>query len=206
MSPARRKIAILALISSCAVGATLLGAAFAGVSTGNGAGPISAFASSSVPTATDESYITELAADVGNVAPGIAPGHNGTPLPDQARDLIENAGAAHDTLGAFPTSTGEVCFEVLAAGDCGRVDGSAAFGTGITFGILSTRSGGTRLYGVAADNVAQVDVEIGGTDYPATLRNNGFYFALPDGVDSGQIQNVVATWTDGTIHKFPMGG
>lgn len=199
----RRGLLIIGLLVCCATAGTLVGATLAGAS-GVGTSPVAAFTSSSAPPATDQTFIQGLAADEGTPNPGTSANPVGTPLPAQARDLIANAGPAHDTLGAFPTSSGEVCFEVLGAGDCGNVNGGEPYGAGISFGILGTRTGGTRLYGVASDYVAKVDVEIAGTDYPATLSNNGFYFALPDGITSDHIQSVVATWKDGSVHTYPM--
>ncbi len=198
----RKKLLVTGIVVACAVSGSFFGATFAGAA---GTPPVAAFSSGPAPAATDQSYIDNLASDVAQTAPG-ATNNNGTPLTSEARDLISNAGPDHDTLGAFPTSSGAVCFEVLAAGACGRVDSSAPFGAGITFGILTTRNGGTRVYGVASDDVAKVDVVINGTDYPATLSNNGFYFALPVGVTSDEIQSVISTWTDGTVHTFPVHG
>jgi hypothetical protein len=123
----------------------------------------------------------------------------GQPLVGQAHDLIANIGTVHDTLSAFPTSNGDVCFEVRAAGSCGNPNTDPS-GAGITWGILSIRSTGTRVYGVASDEVAKVEVEIGSIDHPATLSDSGFYYQLPDGVAGDDVQQIVATWKDGSVH------
>jgi hypothetical protein len=196
----QKGLLVAGLVGCCAAGGTLAGTKLA---SGAGTPPIAAFTSASVPTATDQADIQSLAGDLGPVGPNM-PNNDGAALTGAARDLISNAGPDHEALGAFPTSSGEVCFEVLAAGTCGKVDGSDPYGAGIVFSILSTRDGGTHVYGVAADKVVKVDVEIDDTEHPATLSNNGFYYALPDGVGSSQIQNVIATWTDGSVHEFPV--
>jgi hypothetical protein len=91
-----------------------------------------------------------------------------------------------------------VCYEINAAGSCGRVDTS----TGITWGILNGGAGGTRVFGVAANKVVKVQVQASGTLYDAVLHDNGIYFELPAGTSEHQLQ-VIATWNDGTTHSVP---
>jgi hypothetical protein len=196
-----KRLLILALASFYAISGALVGASFA---RGGGSPPVAAFASTSAPPASDPASVGSLSGDVGRVPPGVT-NHAGAPLIAQARDLVRDIGTAHDTLAAFPTTSGEVCYEVKGSGSCGFVDDQEPYGAGITFSILWDRSTGeTRIFGVAADQVKTVDVEIGGVDHPATVDNNGFYYRLPDGVSDSQIQQVIATWKDGSLHPFPV--
>jgi hypothetical protein len=91
-----------------------------------------------------------------------------------------------------------ICYEINASGTCDRVDTS----TGITFGILNGGVGGTRVFGVVANKVVKVQVQVSGTLYDAVLKNNGFYFQLPAGASEHQLQ-VIASWDDGTTHSVP---
>lgn len=181
-----------------------VGSALAG---GNSSGtpPVAAFTSAAVPAASDQAAVGSLASDVGHWPAGIT-NHQGAPLIGQARDLIRDVGTADDTVAAFPTTTGEVCYEVRGSGSCGFVDKRGFYDAGITFSILWDRaSGATRIFGVAANQVKSVTVEIGGVEHPAILQNNGFYYELPDGVSDNQVQQLFATWKDGSVHSFPVG-
>jgi hypothetical protein len=120
-----------------------------------------------------------------------------------ASDLLTNVGAAHDTVTAFATNRGSVCFEIRAAGTCGNLNDSPA---GISVAILATRAGGTRVYGVTSDQVQRVQVDVAGTNGDAQLENNAFYFQLPPGTADSEVQQVVSTWKDGSTHVFHVHG
>lgn len=126
----------------------------------------------------------------------------GQPLFGQARDLLTGLGSAGDTIAGFPTTNGAVCYEILAAGSCGHLDKWPWSKVGFTFSILYTRDAGTRVFGVVSDRVAAIDVEIGGIERPAIVQNNAFYYQLPRGEHSQDIQRVIGTWDDGTRHSF----
>jgi len=129
--------------------------------------------------------------------PGTGPG---LPVTSEATDLMSGLGRGSDTLTAFRTDRGDVCFHIRGAGTCGRVDTP----TGITFAVLSTRSGGSRVYGVAADQVKRVEVRLGDVIGDAVFRNNGFFYQLPEGLSSIDISAVTAVWRDGSAHAFPL--
>ena len=126
----------------------------------------------------------------------------GTPLLGTARDLARGLGFADDTITAFATRHGAICYEIRAAGSCGRLDN----GVGVTFGILYTRDGGTRVFGIAADNVLKVIVVVGGVAHPALIENNAFYYQLPRHKTGADIDELVATWEDGSAHPFHVHG
>ncbi|MGA9760958.1 MAG: hypothetical protein WBQ14_00825 [Gaiellaceae bacterium] len=176
----------------------LVGAALAIASLTDNSSSVTAFSNGSTLSASSTADVSNLAASVTRWKNEDSNSGSGTPLASQARDLITNAGPGNDTLSAFPTSTGMVCYEINAAGTCGRVDTS----TGISFGMLGGGVGGTRVFGVAADKVVKVQVQVSGTLYDAILNNNGFYFQLPVGTSEHQLQ-VIATWDDGTTHSVP---
>lgn len=128
--------------------------------------------------------------------PGSGPGE---PLTDRSATLLSDVGSQHDTVSAFPTSHGAVCFEIRAAGTCNTLDGSP----GITWAILSAL-GSTRVYGVEADGVARVQVNVGGLLHEATLRNNGYFYELEKGMRLRDVRGITATWKDGSTREVTM--
>jgi hypothetical protein len=126
----------------------------------------------------------------------------GEPVLSKTENLLADVGSAHDTLTAFPTTKDRVCYHVLGAGSCGRLD----MPNGITFSILFVRNSGTRLYGVAADKVSRVQVVVDGVAHDATLRNNGFYFEVAKAGDDGKVDRVISTFNDGTTHTMDVPG
>lgn len=152
-----------------------------------------------VGSADDTARVAELAdaarrwtADAPDTGPG-------EPLAAQATTLLRGAGSA-DALRAFPTSKGRVCFEVLGAGTCGELSAP----TPISMSILYTRAGGTRVFGVAADDVTRVQIDIGGALRDATLKTNGFYYQLAGGATSADVRQVISTTSDGQRHILPV--
>ena len=93
-----------------------------------------------------------------------------------------------------------MCFEVLGAGTCAQLGPSMPIGVG----ILYTRDAGTRVFGVAADDVRRVQVDVEGTLRDATLERNGFYYQLGDGATSDDVRQVISTTSDGQRHIFPV--
>lgn len=124
----------------------------------------------------------------------------GAPLTARATALLSGVGRARDTITAFPTSRGLVCFEIKAAGTCGSLDGA-----GITWAVLST-PGNSRIFGVASDGVTRVQLEIEGVLRDATLRDNAYFYQLAPELDDLAIEHIVVTWTDGSRHLVSMPG
>ncbi len=170
--------------------------------------PVSALASSPATLPADSASVQNLAdAVIEWNSQSTDPGHaTGAPLTSDARDLISNIGTADDILGAFPTANGGVCYEILAAGGCGNLNAGPWSNVGFTFSILYTQAGGSRVFGVTSDSVGKIEVETGGVDHPATVSNNGFYYQLPGGVSADQVQQIIATWEDGSVHTFSLQG
>lgn len=77
--------------------------------------------SSPSPPPEDPAEVQAFAQDVPNRPPGIAY-RGGTPLPGKARDLLSGLGPAGDTITAFPTTSGEVCYMIQGAGSCANLD------------------------------------------------------------------------------------
>ena len=183
---------------ACALAGVIAGATMA--LAGDNHPPVAALLKSDrVPAATpaDAQNLADAVARWNIEHPRTGPG---SPFTAEATDLLSGVGRERETVTAFRTQRDWVCFQVRAAGTCGRVDTPS----GISFAVLSTRSGGVRLYGVAADQVVRVRVHVNGTARDALFRNNGFYYQLPLGEASSEIEQVVAVWDDGSTHAFPV--
>jgi len=192
----RRRIGVSA--AACSLAGVIVGTTMA--LAGNTNPPVAALIDSGRARTTapaDAQSLADAVARWNEEYPRTGPG---IPLTSEARDLLSGVGREGDTLTAFRTQRGDVCFEIRAAGTCGRVDTPS----GITFAILSTRTGGARLYGVAADQVVRVEIQVNGANSKALLRDNGFYYHLPQGTASSDIDRVTAIWNDGSAHAFPV--
>jgi hypothetical protein len=124
----------------------------------------------------------------------------GKPVLERAKPLLSNVGRERDTLTAFPTTNGVVCFEIRAAGTCGKLDTP----TGIAWAILSTR-GSTRVFGIVADEVSRVTVNVDGTDHRALLRSNAFFYELDEGVSESAIRSIASTSKAGSTRTITIG-
>jgi len=190
----RRGYIAVASIAMAGVAGVTAGATTVLVQRGTTPVPVSALNDPTLAPTSRAADANDLADAVGrwnSERPSSAPG---VALTARATDLLSGLGRERDTLTAFATRRGWVCYEILAAGTCGQLDVQG----GVSFALLYTRNGGTRLYGVAADKVARVQVDAGGVLADATLRNNGLYYQLPKGVDGEAVARVVVTWKDGT--------
>lgn len=156
-------------------------------------------ASGNVQNAADNRSLADAVSGWDREHPNTGPGE---PLLAKSKDLLIGVGARQDTLSAFPTSKGAVCYQILAAGTCGKLDSPS----GITFSILAIRDRGTRLFGVASDEVVRVQVVVDGVARGALLRNNGFHYQLSDGSEGSEVQRVISTFADGTTHSVSVHG
>jgi hypothetical protein len=193
-----RKLTIMGLVACVAAG-TAVALAQSGDNV-----PVPAAAlndASRAPTA-DPSSAAGLADAVNRWATEARPFVAGTPLTSRATDLVAGLGRDRDAVTAFATSRGWVCYEIRGAGTCGRLDTPS----GVTFAIFSTRSGGARLFGVASDRVARVQVQVHGVLSDALLRNNAIYFELPVGLGSEAVQQLRVTFADGSTHRVQVHG
>ena len=79
---------------------------------------------------------------------------------------------------------------------------------GFTFSIFSTRDGGTREAGFRhrrrQGHHGQRRSRRGRAQQPAILENNAIYYQLPPGVHDSDIQQVTATWSDGSTPSVPL--
>jgi hypothetical protein len=183
--------------------ASVLGGAAVGALAAIGRGssprpPAAALNDSSVTLAVTPPDALDLANAVDRWNDEAARSHRagpGIPLPSEAKNLLSAIGSAGDTVTAFPTSRGLVCFEIKAAGTCGSLNSPS----GITWAILSTR-GDSRVFGVASDAVARVQVDVNSVLHDATLKNNGFHYQLASQLDDTAVKSLLVTWKDGSQH------
>ena len=194
----RRKTLFVGLMGAGAVGGAAVGA-LAGIGSGSAPRPpAAALNETSGALAVTPADALDLADAVNRWSDEAARFHGagpGIPLPGQARNLLADVGRAGDTVTAFPTSRGLVCFEIKAAGTCGPLDTPS----GVTWAILSTR-GNSRVFGVASDAVARVQVDVDGLLHDAIFRNNAFHYQLAPTLDDTAVRGLLVTWRDGSHH------
>ena len=159
--------------------------------------------STPAPPSKHPADVQNMAHDMTNLPPGIT-NRAGTPLPKDARDLATDLGTDNDTITAFPTSKGAVCYMILGAGSCADLKTWPWNTVGFTFSIFSTRAGGARVFGIASEKVASVSVVIGGVPHATILENHALYYQLPPGAHQSEIQRIGATWKDGSTHAVPV--
>lgn len=161
--------------------------------------------SSPAPPPKNPAGVEAFAQDVPNRPPGVTY-QGGTPLPADARDLLSGLGTGGDeTITAFPTTSGEVCYSLSdGGGSCANLETWPWQTVAFAFSIFSSRDGGTRVYGVAADKVTSISVEIAGVEHPAILKNNALFYQLPASIQESDIQQITATWNDGSTHSVPV--
>jgi len=159
--------------------------------------------SSPAPPTKHPADVQSMAASAANEPPGVTY-RGGRPLTGKARDLLSGLGTAGDTITAYPTTSGAVCYMIEGAGSCANLETWPWSTAGFTFSIFSTRDGGTRVFGIAADKVASVSVLIADEDHAMILQNNALYYQLPPSLHESDIQQVVATWKDGSVHSVPV--
>jgi hypothetical protein len=194
----RRKTLVAGLLGAAAVGGVAV-AALAGIGSGSAPRPpAAALNETSGALAVTPGDALDLADAVNRWSDEARRFHGagpGIPLPSEARNLLAGVGRAGDTVTAFPTSRGLVCFEIKAAGTCGSLDTPS----GVTWAILSTR-GNSRVFGVASDAVARVQVDVDGLLHDAILRNNAFHYQLATTLDDTAVRGLLVTWRDGSHH------
>lgn len=202
-APDRRSQAAVGVLIAVAVGVLVL-APISGASLGHrlvtGLGDLW---SSPAPPTKHPADVQNMTESATNEPPGVTY-RGGKPLTGKARDLLSGLGTADDTLTAYPTTSGAVCYMILGAGSCANLETWPWNTVGFTFSIFSTRDGGTRVFGIASDKVASVRVEIGGVEHPMILENNALYYQVPPGERDSDIQQLVATWKDGSVHPVPV--
>lgn len=116
----------------------------------------------------------------------------GAPILGLEHKLLSDVGTAGDTVEAFPTAKGAVCFEIKAAGSCGSLSPY-----GVTWAIFATPNN-TRVFGVAADDVTKVAINVHGLLHTATLANNAYYYNFSGNIKQDQVIGITVTTTDGS--------
>jgi len=159
--------------------------------------------SSPAPPTKYSADVQNMAGSATNEPPGVTY-RGGAALTGEARDLLSGLGTADDTISAYPTSSGAVCYMIKGAGSCANLETWPWNTVGFTYSVFSTRADGVRVFGIASDNVASISVVVGGVSNSAILHNNAFYYQLPQGTGDSDIERIVATWNDGSIHTVPV--
>jgi hypothetical protein len=135
-------------------------------------------------------------------------GCEGEAVGDRSRLLFSGLGARAWSLYAWPTTNGWVCWAFdQGGGGCtphfeSGVNGASFLGVGPDRpGVGAPGS----VIGLVSDDVVAVDVTVRGVPHPATLRNNGLFYELPDGDCSmAAFDSLTVTFRDGTSDTIPI--
>jgi hypothetical protein len=128
-----------------------------------------------------------------------------TLLTDQSRLLLDG----HVQLFGVPSGDGGVCMVAFVApnNDSGSVTMHCLTALGedrLAFAVGLPAERPPLLWGITADDVAQILVEANGQSVPVTLGRNGFAAELPPSAQPGAVKLIV-TYDDGTTREIPLG-
>jgi hypothetical protein len=122
---------------------------------------------------------------------------------DESRLLLDHLGPRNASFWAVPTATGNVCL-FFAGGDDGCAD-SFAYSPVLWSVFDPDRLGSGEpftVYGIAPDDVNRIEVAVDGVLQRALLKNNAFYYRLPD---AGALpQRIVVSFADGTSETISL--
>lgn len=126
---------------------------------------------------------------------------------DQGQVLLAGLGPDRRTFYAVPTLNGEVCWLLTEeAAGClpGFAEGSPISTDGT--GAYPPESGPPGVvYGLAKDEVTDLQVMVDGSPQPATLANNAWYYELPDNHTAlTALPYVIVTLRDGSTENIPL--
>lgn len=123
---------------------------------------------------------------------------------DQLRIATSNLTARDRTLFLFRTAKGRICAGVtdLTAGCLSGLPGGMAVTTEYGGGY---RDEGPIVWGIARDDVVDVNVLVNGKTYPAIIAKNAYFFQVPDiSLPTSAIQAIQVRLADGTVQRIPI--
>ena len=119
---------------------------------------------------------------------------------EEGRLLLAGLGGEEDKLYAAPTRNDQVAHELLpnGGGGCGSPGPD-----GLHMGWTQTERGDLVVYGLVSDEVAAVDVVVGGVTHEARMGENAFGLRLEQTHDS-DLERVVLRRRDGTRNEVAL--
>ncbi len=179
----------IALVAALALALVVGAAALAGAT---GAGPLAGeldgvFGSDAAPPAP-----AVISAGAGELKRqlGIAESQGG-------RVLVTPDNSEHLSVYAY-AKDGKVCLVVSGTGGIGHCESYLREAGGHLSVDLGVVDGEAFVWGLAGNDVTQVDVTIAGHDYPTTLAHNAYFAPLPSQAAASHPITVTAHLSDGT--------
>jgi hypothetical protein len=124
---------------------------------------------------------------------------------DRARRLLPEISPRGASLFAVPTSNGWVCYGLVPGfpSHCER-----HLDHGLALAIDDHDGAGgvpISLFGLAADSVRRMRVDVGGSILPAKLERNGFALTLPDAkTEAREIRAIIVMRQEGRRERLPL--
>jgi len=159
---------------------------------------LSVFREANAPAAAD---VESLASAVERARTAVTTTRDiGRPVTGEARKPIVAAGRNHDDVALFPTERGSICVSMREAGGCNDLTGPGH----VAWWVFGD-SGGFRMFGAAADDVASVRIETGVGSVAVDLAGNALFADLPTAVRPAEIENAIihVTFADGSKIDVP---
>jgi len=122
---------------------------------------------------------------------------------NESRLLLEHLGPRNVSFWAVPTASGNVCL-LFDGGADGCAD-SFAYSPVLWSLFDPDRLGSGEpftVYGIAPDDVNRIDVAVDGVLHRTLLKNNAFYYRLPDA--RALPQRIVVSFADGTSETISL--
>jgi hypothetical protein len=146
-----------------------------------------------------------LARSHANVNPLLQPGDL---VFDHARLLLNGLGQRELAIYAVPATSGSVCYELAPIGG-GCIDlFPADFPISWALNGFHDQDGSAHwwLSGIAADEVVGVSVRVAGSDEPARLERNAWFYEASPGVSDADLARatLIVTLVDGTTAERPV--
>lgn len=151
------------------------------------------------------SSMRALARSHANVNPLLQPGELDF---DRARLLLSGLGARDLAIYAVPSTKGSVCYELASIGGACIDLFPADFPISWALNGFHDQEGNAHwwLSGIAADEVAGVSVRVAGSDEPARLERNAWFYEAPPEVGDADLMRatLIVTLVDGTTADRPV--
>jgi hypothetical protein len=132
--------------------------------------------------------------------------HVGRLLDHEGRLLLPNLGPKHYSIYVFPTTKGQVCFDIVRVEGCkpAFVVGELASMDGGNLYFPSRSGPPAELAGLTKDGVRRVQIVLNGTAQNAVFGHDAWYYRFPnDRIPATAATKLIVTLSDGSTKTLP---
>ena len=133
----------------------------------------------------------------------------GTVLVKQGRRLLSDLGSKHHSIYVFPTTKGQVCFDITHLSEGCKsafVIGEPLSLDGGNFHFPPTSGPPAELAGLMKDGVTRVQVVLNGTPHDALFDHDAWYYRLPNNqIPATAATKLIVTLGNGSTQTVPTG-